>query len=338
MSVMEEPPGFKARANVLAGEALAAQLNILQLFLPLDGWLVGWRDGDAWDTVAARGLFADIPEASLAALLEAGAQPLDDSFQWRELTESESQLLAPCLPQNSGAAYLVLAALRDAEDRITGRICGLSGQPPGSRLSLCIGKLQLCQAAMAATLALQAELGVADQLVIEMQRDAFIDPLTGVFNRAGWINRLAYIDAVLARTQEDAAIIMLDLDFLKAVNDTCGHSAGDDLLRLAAQTISSTLRSSDSVGRLGGDEFGVVVQNATPVGAAVLLSRLRQALSRVGVSISLGLALKSESGSLKQAMQLADERMYVEKRKKPIPAGGRHRFGPAPFFAGGDPA
>lgn len=332
MSVIAEPPGFKARGNILAVEALAAQLNILQLFLPLDGWLVAWLDGEAWDALASRGVFEAAPVSCLAALLDAGEPPPDDYFQWRVLTEAESILLQPYMSAHTG--YLVLATLRDAEGRKLGRICGFSGQPPGSRLSLCVGKLQLCQAAMAATLALQDELGVADQLVIEMQRDAFIDPLTGVFNRAGWINRLAYIDAVLSRTQEDAAVIMLDLDFLKVVNDTCGHSAGDDLLRLAAQTISSTLRSSDSVGRLGGDEFGVVVQNATPVGAAVLLSRLRQALAKVGVKISLGMALKSESGSLKQAMQLADERMYIEKRKKPAPIGSRQVLQPAPAFAG----
>src|SRR3546814_17512564 len=110
-------------------------------------------------------------------------------------------------------------------------------------------------------------------LVSEMQLDAFIDPLTGVFNRAGWINRLAHIDAMASSSDDDAAIVMLDLDFLKTVNDTRGHAAGDDLLRLTAQTISSVLRSTDSVGRLGGDEFGVVVQNATPIVAASLTRR-----------------------------------------------------------------
>src|SRR3546814_20118334 len=96
---------------------------------------------------------------------------------------------------------------------------------------------------MALVVNLHAELDVAEQIVIEMQRDAFIDPLTGVFNRAGWINRLAHIDAMASSSDDDAAIVMLDLDFLKTVHDTRGHAAGDDLLRRPAQTISSALRS-----------------------------------------------------------------------------------------------
>src|SRR5690606_15572573 len=121
-----------------------------------------------------------------------------------------------------------------------------------------------------------------------------VDPLTGVLNRAGWISRLANIETQLAHSNEDAAIVMLDLDFLKIVNDSKGHAAGDELLRLTAQAISSVLRSTDSVGRLGGDEFGIVVQNATSAIAALLMDRLKKALEEKGVNVSAGIALKSE--------------------------------------------
>jgi diguanylate cyclase (GGDEF)-like protein len=112
---------------------------------------------------------------------------------------------------------------------------------------------------------------------------------------------------------------MLDLDYLKTVNDTQGHSAGDDLIRLTAQTISAVLRNNDAVGRLGGDEFGVVAQYATPVGAAALMNRLKESFARAGINISMGMALRSEAGSLKKTMHLADERMYEEKRTKAAP-------------------
>src|SRR3546814_11078765 len=67
-----------------------------------------------------------------------------------------------------------------------------------AQLAVCAQNLRLCVAAMALVVNLHAELDVAEQMVIEMQRDEFIDPLTGVFNRAGWINRLAHIDAMRA--------------------------------------------------------------------------------------------------------------------------------------------
>src|SRR5690606_25054622 len=149
------------------------------------------------------------------------------------------------------------------------------------------------------------------------------DPLTGILNRAGWVNQLAHIDEQASASDEDAAIVMLDLDFLKVVNDSHGHAAGDELLRLTAQTISSVLRNGDSVGRLGGDEFGVVVQHATPIAAEKLLERLQQALAAVDIKISIGMALKSETGSLKNAMHQADQRMYTEKRKKSLPVRTR---------------
>lgn len=333
MSVIKEGPGFKARANLLAGEALGAQLRILQLLFPLDGWFVSRQEGGSWVAITSDGMFSQVPEEGLPPIIEAHWDDANEveGFFFRPLRAAEYQLLASSTEAPPVDGYLVMANLHDPEGYHLGRLVGFSSKPPASLLSLYASKLRLCVAAMALTVALHVELGVAEQMVLEMQRDAFIDPLTGVFNRAGWVNRLAHIDALTSRSNDDAAIVVLDLDFLKVVNDTQGHAAGDDLLRLTAQTISSVLRSTDSVGRLGGDEFGVVVQNATPVVAASLLNRLKQALSRVDIKISIGMALKSEAGTLKKTMHLADERMYEEKRKKPVPA--RHRSGRRPDSA-----
>ena len=153
----------------------------------------------------------------------------------------------------------------------------------------------------------------------ELQRDAFIEPLTGVLNRAGWINRAEHIEAIVDRTAEDVAIVMLDLDLLKLVNDTDGHSAGDELLQLTAQTVQSVVRRSDVVGRLGGDEFGVAVRGVDRDRAGELVERLRNALDRMGVEVSIGMALKSEAKTLKDSFILSDRRMYDEKRSKPTP-------------------
>lgn len=324
MSVNNDSPGFEARANILASEALGAQLKILQLFLPASGWLVSWQEQGNWNVVVAHGAFIDMPADNTFALLDNGWGVADcvDRFYYRSVTADEMVLFGE-EPSRKPQGYLIMANLEDPDGIHLGRVVGFSHDDPAASLLLGGGRLLLCLTAMAFTVALRMELGAAEQMVVAMQRDAFIDPLTGVLNRAGWVDRLAQIDAQTLSTKDDAAIVVLDLDFLKVVNDTRGHAAGDELLRRTAQTISSVLRSTDAVGRLGGDEFGVVIQHATPALAAALLGRLKQALAQVDIKISVGMALRSEAGSLKKTVHLADERMYQEKRRKPTPARNR---------------
>ncbi|HUG58437.1 MAG TPA: GGDEF domain-containing protein [Candidimonas sp.] len=321
MPIIREGPKIEVRANVLANKAITAQLQILQAFLPLEGWVVGRCEGDFYSPIAVTGPFGAASPEGLASLLTGQWEnaPLNDGFQYRHITEYEQKVLvlAPDAGANRGY-YLVKADLHATESSGGGYIIGLAFELPLS-LPWRADEVRLCLSSLALTLALHAELDVAERLMVELQRDAFLDPLTGTLNRAGWINRLAHIDAMLGDDGNDAAIVMLDLDYLKVVNDTQGHSAGDDLIRLTAQTISAVLRSNDAVGRLGGDEFGVVAQYATPVIATALVARLKHALDAVGVKISMGMALKSEAGSLKKTMHLADERMYEEKRTKPMP-------------------
>lgn len=340
MFVVKEGPGIKVRATILASEALLAQLNMLQVFLPLPGWLVSKSDGQQSDMVAATGVFDPLPCEQLERLLQEnwqGARMVED-FYYRLATEDERQWLQEHVAVGTQGLYLVMADLCEPDGRSVGRVLGLAPETSLSGLIVGADKIALCLQAMMFTVALQAELDAAEQLVVEMQHDAFTDPLTGIFNRAGWINRLSHIDDQASASDEDAAIVMLDLDFLKVVNDSQGHAAGDDLLRLTAQTISSVLRNSDSVGRLGGDEFGVVIQHATPMAAERLLDRLKEALAVVDIQISIGMALRSESGSLKNAMHLADQRMYIEKRKKSLPVRTRATDSDSALVANGNAA
>lgn len=318
---MKENLAIDARANVLANKALTAQLKILHAFLPLEGWLVGRSEGHFWSPIAVSGIFETATPEGLVTLFNGNwdGAPFNDGFQYRHISEHEQRVLA--LAPHSGALrghYLVKADLNVSGIMTGGCVIGIASELPLG-LHWRTDEVRSSLSALALILALQAELNTAERLLIELQRDAFLDPLTGTLNRAGWINRLAHIDALLGDDGNDAAIVMLDLDFLKMVNDTHGHSAGDDLIRLTAQTITGVLRSNDAVGRLGGDEFGVVAQYATPVIAAALVARLRNALDAVGIKISIGMALKSEAGTLKKTMHLADERMYEDKRTKPVP-------------------
>ena len=149
------------------------------------------------------------------------------------------------------------------------------------------------------------------------------DPLTGLANRSLLEERLRAVLARDARTGDTSGILYLDLDGFKAVNDAHGHPVGDVVLRAVADRLSTALRPSDTLARIGGDEFVVLVEGATVEGVAALADRLRAALSEpialddlnLNVGVSVGVAM-SQGGASEPAALLAraDRGMYADKR------------------------
>jgi diguanylate cyclase (GGDEF)-like protein len=327
MLAVKKAPNSHARADSLVIDALNASLRLLNEFLPAQGWASLLDAPGSSPPAVGTGAFNSPTDPALAAL---------SAGNWQE-SRALAHLFVRCLTPaeqlefftghlhevQAGDCLLKFNLLNDRNE-VSGCILGVAEQAVvDSATHDDWRRVRACVSAIALTVDLCIELVSANELVNEMQRDVFIDALTGALNRAGWMRRLKQVEGQCVKSGNDAAIVMLDLDFLKVVNDTHGHSAGDDLLRLTAQTISSTLRSSDSVGRLGGDEFGVVTYGTTPAVAQLLIARLESALARVNVNVSLGMALKSEAGTLEAALELADERMYAYKRKKPVPRSAR---------------
>ena len=139
------------------------------------------------------------------------------------------------------------------------------------------------------------------------------DPLTGCLNRRGFEERLeAEIDGATRNTGL-LALVVLDLDHFKAVNDTHGHEAGDDLLRWTVERAGETLRPMDSIGRLGGDEFAVLVPGASPADARDVADRLRDALAE-RVQVSAGIAAFPADGVDRDSLHRhADADLYASK-------------------------
>lgn len=149
------------------------------------------------------------------------------------------------------------------------------------------------------------------------------DPLTGLLNREGLARQLGQRDTRVPPGQV-MAVVYADVDDLKQVNDTIGHSAGDDLLREVARRLLSVLREEDLVARVGGDEFVVVttVRDVGPDPTAVVVSRLRDELTGpvavgreiIAMSVSLGAAVVADDMAI--AVARADEAMYADKRRR----------------------
>jgi diguanylate cyclase (GGDEF)-like protein len=140
-----------------------------------------------------------------------------------------------------------------------------------------------------------------------------LDPMTGTLNRQGFLDELGRVRRRAARTGEPVAVVYFDLDGLKRVNDRDGHAAGDVLLRRFADRVGRHLRGSDPFGRLGGDEFGLVLERADARAIEVVLGRI---LDDPGLpSASCGVQVFHGTYPAPAAMLAgADRRMYQEKR------------------------
>ena len=165
------------------------------------------------------------------------------------------------------------------------------------------------------------------QLQEELRRLATIDPLTGLANRRGFFALAEHLLLVAARTRCAVALLFIDTDGLKLVNDDLGHSVGDALLVEVADVLRETIRSSDVAGRIGGDEFCVLLVGDPELDPDGAVRRLREkeaehnarADRRYAVSMSIGLTslAPGRSVTLEELIDAADESMYQDKR-------GRH--------------
>jgi diguanylate cyclase (GGDEF)-like protein len=212
----------------------------------------------------------------------------------------------------AGAVLLVLAA------------CGPALASPG--LGPLPGPL-LMAAVVGGSVAVLA--AVRARLVSErsaMRRWALTDPLTGAANRRGLGERIEYEVARHARQSHRFAVVMIDLDGFKLVNDRYGHPAGDELLRDVAASLREAVRDQDTVARLGGDEFCVLAPETDRAGGAHLADRVGAAIRRVttgleALSASVGVAIYPDDGTTPTAvLGAADAAQIAAKRAS---GGGR---------------
>jgi diguanylate cyclase (GGDEF)-like protein len=158
------------------------------------------------------------------------------------------------------------------------------------------------------------------RLFEEIQRLAVTDSLTGLFNRHKLQDSLETEVERAKRYSRPLSIIMIDMDKLKVINDTFGHAAGDEALKLVARSIQCSIRKVDLGTRFGGDEFVVLLPEADREEAAAVAKRIREAILGVEfesgkLSVSMGV-VQWHSGfdTSKDFVHAADEAMYLAKR------------------------
>jgi diguanylate cyclase (GGDEF)-like protein len=172
---------------------------------------------------------------------------------------------------------------------------------------------------------LRTDLARALKRIEELQASAETDFLLGIPNRRGFERELHRAIAYIKRYHASGALIVLDVDRLKPINDAFGHAAGDQVLKAIADLLTKRVRSSDVVARLGGDEFALLLWNLSETDARAKAASLEDAIDRLafvfdGRSVvagaSAGVAILDAHAEAGRALEEADRAMYVRKAQR----------------------
>ena len=172
---------------------------------------------------------------------------------------------------------------------------------------------------------LRSQLAKALARIEELQASADVDFLLDIPNRRGFERELHRAIAYIQRYHAGGALIVLDVDRLKPINDAFGHAAGDQVLKAVVAVLARHVRSSDVLGRLGGDEFALLLWNLSETDAKAKAAALEQAIDRLSFSFggrtvtagaSAGVAILSPHTEAGRALEAADSAMYVRKAQR----------------------
>lgn len=176
--------------------------------------------------------------------------------------------------------------------------------------------------------ALEAELGTARTRIAELERLVDTDTLTPLANRRRFVRELERVVQMGRRYGTRASVMFVDMDGLKAINDSCGHRAGDAALIHVAQILSRSLRSTDVVARLGGDEFGLLLEHLDETQANAKARKLAEAVAaepfmfggqRLPLGISIGVTTIRTGDDAELVLARADTAMYGLKTRPSQP-------------------
>ena len=338
---------------------LPRQLNELFKHHPLpDGWLVAVLDSSG--TIVGRSRDAErfVGQAAVPALvsrLQAGqggtmealtkegipvmtALARSPQWGWGIATGAPKALIEAGMIRLfswlGGAALIIVVLGSWLAARITRQVVTSVHYLNDAALALREGKpLSLPKVQLQEAEAVGHAIVQASHLMARVHHRAYHDPLTELGNRALFYELVQHQLALVEREQGTLAILAIDLDFFKKVNDEEGHAAGDRLLAAVARRIETTIRASDAAARMGGDEFSILLVDANADSALETAQRLVTHLSdpyegiRTPVSASIGIAVYPAAGTtLAELLENADRALYDAKhagRKTCCVADGR---------------
>lgn len=261
----------------------------------LQTWALGRRRDDDWVALAVSGdplPVSELPWAqTLCHVVEEGHADwlTQDVDSVPALAAARDRLRLP-------ATSFVTIPLRDHSGLLLGTICGYGKGPAAIDAQVHRPLLDTLSDVLGALLAAELRVEREARRRETAETDAQTDALTGLGNRRHWDRALAAEDERCARLGSPAAVLTIDVDGLKRVNDRWGHDGGDRLLRTVAEVLRAECRPQDVVARVGGDEFGVLLAEVSAPTAEAIAGRLRAALDNADAASSVGVAMRDARG------------------------------------------
>lgn len=306
-------------------ESLEALVACLRLAIPFKLWMVTRVSGDDWSI-----LFANDEENRI----ERGTVlKWSDSFCSRMVKEEgprfapDAQLIpsyreAPINDVFQIGAYIGQPLVSDT-DVLYGTLCAVDPEPKQEFTPEQRELVVLISRTMSTMLSAWTKIEESRQTEAKLRYQAHTDALTGLANRQAWELLIAEENDSLSKLGDNALVMLIDLDGLKAANDNFGHAEGDRYIIKAAHVLRGLVREQDFVARIGGDEFAIFIRSVEKEQGGIMSDRIRVELHRAGVEASIGFASYLSHCDLREALRAADMLMYEQKalRKRERLAG-----------------
>ncbi|MGH6946462.1 MAG: GGDEF domain-containing protein [Kiloniellales bacterium] len=250
-----------------------------------------------------------------------------DSSNLRPLSGAAAADRAVPTQANGASGSLGIAAPQDVAT-----IMGIPESELTPKVRAALGRL------MEDVARLREELDQYQKRIGHLEQLADQDALAPVLNRRAFVRELSRMMAYAERYSAQVSVVYFDIDGMKRINDAYGHAAGDAALKQAATILVDSIRASDVVGRLGGDEFGVILAQADRTTAHQKAAQLAAAIGKqpfvwngtpLVLSASFGIHSFSAGENVDQALAAADRAMYDQKRAAEVPAAEPESAKPA---------
>ena len=296
--------------------AARAALSFLHQRLGFDLWMVTRTLGDDWIVLQAEDHGYDVKDGTVFRWADSFCSRMVQGLGPRiapRSAEVPAYAAAPIGRQVEIAAYVGVPLM--GGDGLFGTLCAIDPRIQPEAIVQELDLVEMIAGLLSSLLRAEMQHANESRRADRAQAEALNDALTGLFNRRGWTRLLAGEEERCRRYGHPAAVLAIDLDDLKTVNDSRGHFAGDQLLAGAGAVLSGVARSADVAARVGGDEFALLAVECDAPSSAILTERLRVALVQAGVRASIGAAMRDPSRGLLHAWEDADRAMYADKHR-----------------------
>ncbi|MGB8483518.1 MAG: sensor domain-containing diguanylate cyclase [Acinetobacter bohemicus] len=298
-------------------EAGQAVLKFLYQKFGFNLWMITRTEGDDWIVLQSEDNGYNVQPGQVFRWADSFCSHMVQGKAPRIAPRSEDIPLyvnAPIAKQVEIKAYIGQPLTKE-DGSLFGTLCAIDPKPQSDAITKEAGLIDLLGQML--SYILQGELREVEQIRQRerFKEEALNDSLTGLFNRRAWDNLIGLEEERCKRYGHPTAILMIDLNNLKTVNDSLGHTAGDELIQKAATALKGCVRSNDIVARLGGDEFAILSIENNQVNAENLVNRVLQVFAEANISAAIGLAMRNPLNGLLKALQEADEKMYAHKKK-----------------------